>query len=140
MDLPNNLIGDFIERGSILHSTMFEDIDHGKFFAIMGVSKTEIAGFFFINSRIHDSLYNKPEQFRMQYPLLKRDYSFLRYDSYLCATNIITYSRNELVESVNKGMTGFIDKLNDRDISCILKMVRNSRLFSKIEKEQFFYE
>lgn len=140
MDLPNALIRNSIERGAILHSTMFEDIDHGKFFVIIGISKNEIAGFFFINSKIHNSLYYKPEQFRMQYPLLKKDYSFLKYDSFLCATDIITYSKGELINSINKGTTTFVDRLNNKDIHCVLQLVRNSKLFSRKEKEQFFYD
>jgi hypothetical protein len=30
MDLPDALIEESIERGTILHSTMFKNIDHGK--------------------------------------------------------------------------------------------------------------
>lgn len=139
MDLPSKLAKLAIERGTILHSTIFEDIDHGKFFAIVGINEYEVAGFFFINSNIHNSLYRKPEQFRMQYPLLQKNYSFLRYDSFLCATNIITRSRSELMESINKGTTEIIAYMTEEDLNNVLDMVRKSKLFSKIEKEQFFY-
>ena len=50
MELPANLIESSITRGTILHSTIFEEIDHGKYFVIIGVSEEQIAGFFFINS------------------------------------------------------------------------------------------
>lgn len=82
MELPANLIESSITRGTILHSTIFEEIDHGKYFVIIGVSEEQIAGFFFINSNIHPSLESKPEQFSMQYPMKKADYPFLRYDSF----------------------------------------------------------
>lgn len=39
MDIPSALIEIQIARGTILHSTMFQNIDHGKFFVIVGVSK-----------------------------------------------------------------------------------------------------
>ena len=53
MDIPSALIEIQIARGTILHSTMFQNIDHGKFFVIVGVSKDYVAGFFFINSRVN---------------------------------------------------------------------------------------
>lgn len=36
--------------------------------------------------------------------------------------------------------TGVISNLRDDHVEEVLEMVRNSRVFSKIEKEQFFYE
>ena len=46
MELPIALTENLIERGAILHSDIFADIDHGKFFAIIGVDKDFVAGFF----------------------------------------------------------------------------------------------
>lgn len=86
MDLPISLLENSIQRGTILHSTIFENIDHGKFFVVMGVTQEYIAGFFFINSNIHRSLFDKPEQLALQYPLRHSDYKFLDHDSFLCAT------------------------------------------------------
>lgn len=45
MELPQSLHKHFVQRGSILHSEIFEDIDHGKFFAVIGVSDDMVAGF-----------------------------------------------------------------------------------------------
>ena len=117
---------------------MFNDIDHGKFFVVIGVSKDFIVGFFFINTNIHKSLYNKQEQFSMQYPLKHSDYDFLRYDSFLCATNIITRDRHYIAESIKAGKTQYIGELNQGHLEEVLEMVRNSKLFSKMEKEAFF--
>ena len=69
-------------------SDSFDNINHAKFFAIMGVYQDMIAGFFFINSRIHPIIERKPELFDMQYPLRKKDYAFLRYDSFLGANEL----------------------------------------------------
>lgn len=52
MILPSSLHENFIKRGTILHSEIFEDIDHGKFLR-NGISDDMVAGFFFINSHIH---------------------------------------------------------------------------------------
>ena len=139
MDLPINLIESRITRGAILHSEMFEEIDHGKFFVIVGISGDSVAGFFFINSNIHPSLYRKPEQLALQYPMRQADYPFLRYDSFLCATNIITRKRSDLAKSIQNGISQIIGTLKPEHTEEILDAVRNSRLFSKHEKEQFFY-
>lgn len=38
MDIPIDILAKSgIQRGTILHSTLFEYIDHGKFFVIVGV-------------------------------------------------------------------------------------------------------
>ena len=47
MDLPLVLLNQTIERGTILLSDSFTDIDHAKFFVIMGVFEDRFAGFFF---------------------------------------------------------------------------------------------
>lgn len=78
MDLPASLLNSCIKRGSILLSDCFEDIDHSKFFAIVGIFEDKIAGFFFINSRIHPILEKKPAMFAMQYLLKKKDYEYIK--------------------------------------------------------------
>lgn len=139
MQLPVDLLAESIKRGSILHSTDFNDIDHGKFFVVMGVSADYIAGFFFINSRIHHSIMSKPEQLSMQYLLKSADYSFLRYDSFLSASNMIKKSRADIANSMCNGNTSYIDDLREHDLNNILQMVRDSRLYNRKDKEAFFY-
>lgn len=139
MELPVQLIQRGIERGSILLSDSFEDIDHAKFFAIVGVYEDRIAGFFFINSRIHPIVQAKPEQFVMQYQLRKRDYDFLRYDSFLGANNLLTRPIVDLVKSMQDGQTTIVGHLTDEDLTAILEACRKSDLFSNKEKKQFFY-
>lgn len=140
MELPIELTENLIERGTILHSDIFADIDHGKFFAVIGVDKDFIAGFFFINSNINKAIWNKEDQLAMQYLLKSEDYDFLRYDSFLSATNIITRSRNELSVSIYEGRTSVVGHLKRQHLEEVLDMVRNSKLFSKMEKMRFFYE
>ena len=139
MEIPYIAIEKSIDRGTILHSNIFENIGHGKFFVVIGVYENRIAGFFFINSNIHPSIFKKKEQLSMQYLLKKNDYPFLRYDSFLCATNIITRDCKDLVESIKNNKTSIIGKIKDCHIEEILEMVRNSRLFSKMDKQHFFY-
>ena len=140
MELPAVLVDHTIRRGQIFHSTMFDDIDHGKFFVVVGVTDEEVAGFFYINSNINSNVITKQEQYAMQYPILAQDYNFLKYDSYINATNIITRSKKELSESISAGRTSLIDSLMTKHLNELLKKVRESKLFSKVEKRNFFYE
>ena len=139
MDLPLELAENLIERGVILHSDIFPDIDRGKFFVVIGVDEDFVAGFFFINSNINSAIWNKQEQLAMQYPMRKADYDFLRYDSFLCATNIITRSRKELSESIQENRSSLVGHMKQEHLDDVLEMVRNSKLFSNIEKQRFFY-
>ncbi|MBD9177580.1 MAG: hypothetical protein EGP82_00105 [Odoribacter splanchnicus] len=140
MELPVSLLAASIKRGSILHSTIFENIDHGKFFVIIGITEEYIAGFFFINSNIHKSLWGKQEQLAMQYPLKHTDYTFLEYDSFLCATDILKREKEELVKSISEGVTSIIGYLQEDHLQEILEMVRQSKLFSNKDKRDFFYK
>lgn len=138
MDFPVQLLQQSITRGSILLSDSFEDIDHAKFFAVIGISQDAIAGFFFINSRIHPIIMSKPEQL-MQYLLKKDDYSFLRYDSFLGANELQTRPIITLATSIQNGQTIKVGQLTDNDLSAILEACRNSDLFTAKEKRLFFY-
>lgn len=139
MELPTFLLRQGISRGSILISDSFEDIDHAKFFAVIGVFEDKIAGFFFINSRIHPIIQTKPEAFAMQYLLRKCDYDFLRYDSFLGADDLLTRPISDLVKSMQNGQTSIVGHLTVEDLNAILEACRESDLFSAKEKRQFFY-
>ncbi|RHJ82338.1 hypothetical protein [Parabacteroides sp. AM08-6] len=139
MEFPLSGIEKTIQRGTILLSSIFEEIGHSKYFVVMGISEDCIAGFFFVNSNIHPSLFNKPDQLAMQYPLKHADYSFLKYDSFLCATNILTKSRKDLGLSISKKETIIIGDLQEQHLNEVLDMVRASKLFSKIDKKKYFY-
>lgn len=109
MDLPHQLLQQGIKRGSILLSDSFED---------------KIAGFFFINSRIHPIVQAKTEQFAMQYQLRKRDYDFLRYDSFLSANDLLTRSTAYLAKTIQDGQTSIVGQLTDEDLTAVLEACR----------------
>ncbi|MDY3104875.1 MAG: hypothetical protein SOW45_09270 [Prevotella sp.] len=139
MDIPKSLLLNNIGRGVILHSTIFDSIDHGKFFVVVGVTDSEVAGFFFINSNINKSIEAKPEQFAMQYPMKKSDYSFLRYDSFLSATRILKLPCEKIVDSISEGITEIIGNMKKEHMDELLENARASRLFSNQEKKAFLY-
>lgn len=139
MELPAELLDTLVYRGQILHSDIFEDIGHAKFFVVIGVSSDSVAGFFYINSEINRFINNKDEQLLMQYPLFQCDYSFLSHDSYICATNIVKLPKSIIVESIKSKRTKAVASLQPEHLEALLQKVRNSRLFSKKEKNEFFY-
>lgn len=139
MELPSQLLEELVHRGQILHSDIFEDIDHAKFFVVIGVSEDSVAGFFYINSEINRFINSKDEQLLMQYPLFKRDYKFLSHDSYICATNIVKLPKSAIVRSIESKRTIVVDSLRSEHLDELLNKVRTSRLFSKKDKVTFFY-
>lgn len=139
MELPAEFLRQSLTRGSILLSDSFEDIDHAKFFVVIGVYEDRIAGFFFINSRIHPIVASKPAHFAMQYQLRKADYDFLRYDSFLGANELQTRPVSVLVKSMQDGHTSIVGHLTAQDIEAVLEACRDCDLFSAKEKRQFFY-
>lgn len=139
MIFPASFHERFIKRGAILHSDIFEDIDHGKFFAVMGVTQNMVVGFFFINSNIHPIVMKCPEQLALQYLLRHSDYGFLRYDSFLCASAMRKFPIAKLAQSITDGQTTYVGELNEQDLDNILEACRESPLFRKSEKRQFFY-
>lgn len=139
MEVPRPLIETRVTRGTILHSTMFENIDHGKFFVIVGVSEEQVAGFFFINSNINIHIEGKQEQLNMQYPLRKSDYGFLKYDSFLSATRIEKIPRSRIVGTIISGVTEIIGTMKREHMEELLERARSSILFSKRQVAQFLY-
>ncbi|MCH5227673.1 MAG: hypothetical protein J1F16_07675 [Muribaculaceae bacterium] len=139
MDIPLSLLSQTIERGTILLSDSFADIDHAKFFVIIGIFEDKIAGFFFINSRIHPLIFSKPAQLEMQFLLKKEDYDFLRYDSFLGANEILVREISVLTQSMKNGQTQIVGQLHEKDLKHVLEACRNSDLFTPKEKRQFFY-
>ncbi|MCH5345947.1 MAG: hypothetical protein J1E63_02490 [Muribaculaceae bacterium] len=139
MELPEKLLRLGIKRGSILLSNSFEDIDHAKFFAVIGVYQDMLAGFFFINSNIHPIIMSKPVLLEMQFLLLKENYSFLRYNSFLGANEIQVRTIDRLVNSMKNRQTSIVGELTESDLNNVLDACRRSDLFSEKEKRQFFY-
>ncbi len=136
MDLPTAL---FVKRGAILHTDLFlKTIGHGKFVVIIGEDKENYIGLFFINSNIHRIIFNKQELLNLQYPLLRKDYTFLDYDSFLSCTEITKLNKTTLTKSISDKQTRLVSTLKDKHLDEILTLVRNSNVFSKREKEKFF--
>lgn len=140
MELPFEALGNAIHRGTIIHSNNFKAIGHGKFFVVMGVDEHSIVGFFFINSNIHPAIFKRQALLDMQYPMKKSDYQFLRYDSFLCASNLMTIERQSLVSDISSGTARIIGEMRQEHLADILAAARNSILFTDYQKQSFFSE
>lgn len=139
MDIPVSAIANIIQRGDILLSE-FDGIDHRKFFVVMGVSEDKICGFFFINSNIHPAIFNKQEQLNLQYPLLHRDYSFLKYNSFLCASSVIERRVVDIAEEISTKTTTVVGRMKSEHIAEVLKLVQSSKVISERHKKLYFYD
>lgn len=138
MDIPVSLIEGSIGRGDILLSE-FDGIDHRKFFVVMGVSEEKVCGFFFINSNIHPAIFNKQEQLNLQYPLLHRDYEFLKYDSFLCASSVIERRLQDITDGLRNRTTQILGRMKEEHIQDVVEMVKASKVISERHKKLYFY-
>jgi hypothetical protein len=138
MEIPMTAIAGSIQRGDILLSE-FDGIDHRKFFVVMGISEDKVCGFFFINSNIHPAIFNKQEQLDLQYPMLQSDYNFLKYNSFLCASNVIERRLSDISEGICEGSTMVIGRMKEEHIQDVVNMVRVSNVISEHYKKMYFY-
>ena len=129
-----------LKRGSILHSLeLFKDsVGHGKFFVIMGEDDKSYKGFFYINSRIHESLHRNEELLKLQYVIDKKDYPFLNYYSYINCSSLMEIPKQTLREGIKAGTITFIGQLLESDEDAILKSVRESDIYSAKQKKTYF--
>ncbi len=128
-----------IERGTILHSYGFKEIGHGKFFVIAGISRGEVAGFFFINSDINRFIRGKDEMLSMQYLMKKEDYGFLQYDSFLSAHEIVRIRIDRLENDISEGTARILGCMKAEHLEEVLRMARLSRLFKPRDRKNFLY-
>ncbi len=139
MELPQSLGNRIIERGVILHYSGFKNIDHGKFFVVLGVFENRIAGFSFINSNINEHIIKGQEQLELQYPMRPCDYPFLKHLSFLCASDIEQYEVLELINSYNMGKVKVISQMKPEHMQELLDACRESRIIRNVDKKRFLY-
>lgn len=138
MELPMAILEQGLKRGTILHSSIFDSIDHGKFFAIIGENENKIVGAFFVNSKINDFIKTKPKLMQLQYCLSSKDYGFLNYDSYLCCSDLVKIDKETLLQSLSAGRSEIKGSLLKEDLKNILNNINNSKVFTELEKQKYF--
>lgn len=85
-------------------------------------------------------IFGKQRLLDMQYPMKQADYPFLRYDSFLCATNIMTIEKSSLTADIAEGNASIVGEMHAAHLSELLAAARNSDLFTDYEKAVYLSE
>jgi hypothetical protein len=137
--LDKNLASLSIQRGIIFIAQKIKSIDHPKLFVLIGENDNECVGYFFINSNINSFIASRPDFMNMQMPLKHSNYKdFLKHDSFISCHELIKIKKYNLIERICNGTFEYRGQLNDDDLELLMHHLRNSDLYSKIEKETFF--
>jgi hypothetical protein len=128
-----------IKRGTILHRYFNNTIPpKSKFFVVIGENENNIVGFFFVNTDINNYLKHNRLYFDMQMSVKRSVYGFLNYDSFIDAHELKLIDKTLLHNEITSGNTTFKGCLTRDDIELLLNALRESKLFSSIEKNTFF--
>ena len=126
-------------RGNIFHGDIFPDIDHGKYFAVVGEDGNNLIGAFFINSEVNTNVIRTQEQHDLQMPLTNTRYQFLSKDlSYLNCAYLVRIDKDSLRAHINTRKVTYRATLEEGDMDYILNKLRASELYTKAEKNTFF--
>ena len=138
MELPVKVFIEQVKRGNVLLKQHFHGIDHPKMFVVMDVSEDTVTGFFFVNSKINTNVINKPAQIELQYPIKVADYSFLKHDSFICASSLQRACVNDIAADFQSGEVRLVGKLLDADMAALLAKLNASKTYSAYIKRTFF--
>ncbi len=117
----------------------FEEAEHEKFFIIAGISKEKIyVCSVFINSRIHPSVINKPNIYKLHIPLLKTQNDFLSHDSYANCSYPISLDVDKITDGIVNSSCKVIGNINESDLGFIQKAIIESGLLSDDEITLYF--
>lgn len=117
----------------------FEEAEHEKFFIIAGISKGKIyVCSVFINSRIHPSIINKPNIYKLHVPLLKSQNEFLSHDSYANCSYPIPLDVDKITDGIINTSCKVIGTINKTDIGYIQNAIIESGLLSDDEIALYF--
>ena len=70
---------------------------------------------------------------------MHRDYEFLKYDSFLCASSVIERKLSDISDGIKNGITLIIGKTKEEHVTDVLGMVRASKVISERHKRMYFY-
>jgi hypothetical protein len=117
----------------------FEEASHEKLFIIAGISKEKVyVCSVFINSKIHPSVVNKPNIYKLHIPLLKSKNDFLRHDSYANCSYPFPLEVDKITDGVVNSSCKVIGKINKTDLVFIQKAIIESGLLSDDEIALYF--
>jgi hypothetical protein len=139
MEIGDKLLELAVVRGAILHSEVFDFVDHGKLFIVLGEDEDKLVGFFFINSRISRYISRNPRFYAMQMEIKRSNYpNILDYNSFVGCHELMTLPKGDLVKQLKEGDVQIRGCLNGDDVNLMLEAVRDSDLFTEQQKATFF--
>lgn len=137
-DARRKLFQSALTKGDIFINK-FEGIAHPKFFIVAGIAADKIfTCAVYINSEIHPSLFRKQELLELQIPIKKANYSFLKYDSFVCCSTPLYINSDTIFNWIEKKSCRVVDKLTIDDLTIIINALTNSGLLSEEEIELYF--
>jgi hypothetical protein len=137
-----------IKRGELLKHTLsagnvflgdFKEIDHKKFFIIIGVSFEKI--YFcsvYINSNIPKYMYSNEVLLNLQVNIKGSKYDFLKHDSFISCNNPLKYDVSDLVTWINDGDCKYVGDIDTEDLENITTTVINSGVLTQKDIDIFF--
>ena len=139
MDTNAALAGTLIQRGVILIVHPNPHAEHPKFFVVIGENDEELVGYFLINTDPSNYVKSRPDFMNMQMHIKRSDYSdFLKYDSFIACHELSKISKCMLISKIQNSEAAYRGELTNEDLERLMDNLRNSKLYSKVEKEIFF--
>jgi hypothetical protein len=139
MEISDTLMELAIVRGAILHSEVFDFVNHGKLFIVLGENDDKLVGFFFINSKISQYISKNPRFHAMQMEIKRSNYpDILDYNSFVGCHELMPIPKKDLVRQLKAGDVQIRGCLNESYINLMLEVVRDSDLFTEQQKATFF--
>jgi hypothetical protein len=126
------MLEQLLAKGAVF-AGRFQEIDHEKYFIIVGITKDKIrCCSVFINSNIPSFIFRNQSLLSLQVNIQGFKYNFLTHDSFVSCNNIkelsIAYLQN----------CRYIGKIDDDDFGNIITTLLNSDTLSEKDREMFF--
>jgi hypothetical protein len=133
-----DLIKQTLSKGNVF-SGKFKDIDHKKFFIVIGISCKKICFCsVYINSNIPKYIYSNQQLLNLQVNIKGSKYTFLKYDSFVACNSPLQYNVNDLIAWINEGICEYVGNIDEEDLDNIITTVVNSGLLTKNETDLYF--
>ncbi|MDD4968943.1 MAG: hypothetical protein PHT07_05900 [Paludibacter sp.] len=117
----------------------FENIDHPKFFIIVGLSKDKIfTCSVYINSNIPKAIMKRQALLDLQVPVKGTKYSFLNHDSFVCCSTPLLIETVTIQKWIASKTCFFKGQLDKEDLENVTTTMIQSGLLSDEELELYF--
>jgi len=128
-----------LTKGAIFFNK-FDNIDHPKFFIVVGLSKDKIfTCSVYINSNIPPAIMKRQALLDLQVPIKGSKYSFLTHDSFVCCSTPLPIETVNIQKWIEESKTCSIKgQLDEEDLENVTTTLINSGLFSDEEIELYF--